>query len=66
MAYATGVTMKYEPCEEWEEPRSFEAFLASPQFVLHPWPERAVLLDESISRVTEQAAKQTKKPAGRK
>jgi hypothetical protein len=51
--------MKYEPCEEWEEPRSFDVFLGSPQFVLHPWPERVVPLDEAMFKAMEQAA-----PAG--
>jgi hypothetical protein len=56
MVCVTGVTVKYEPREEWDEPRSFEAFLASSQFVLQPWPERAVPLDEAMSKVKDQTS----------
>lgn len=68
------VSVKYEPREAWAEPRSFEAFLANPQFLLQPWPSVAMSLDEAIGRVAhflspratqnERAAKSPKRGGG--
>jgi hypothetical protein len=66
LCFATSVKVKYEPRDAWDDPHPFEAFLASPQFALQPWPQRAVPLDEAIARVAEHSQKGKKKPPTRK
>ena len=47
------VSVKYEPRDSWADPRSFDAFLSNPQYMLQPWPTASMTLDESIGRVAQ-------------
>jgi hypothetical protein len=59
------VALKHEPRDDWNDPRPFDMFLASPQFGLQPWPERAVPLDEAIARGMQQPAPKVAEPTGK-
>ena len=44
----------------WGEPRSYDAFLSSPQNPLKAWPKKAVSLEDSIAQA--KTVKQPKNP----
>jgi ATP-dependent exoDNAse (exonuclease V) beta subunit len=65
LCQARPAALKYEPRDDWDDPRPFDMFLASPQFGLQPWPQRAVPLDEAIARVRQQTALKMAEPTGK-
>ncbi|OHS94808.1 hypothetical protein TRFO_38992 [Tritrichomonas foetus] len=53
-------SIKYEPRDEFDAPRSFENFLATPSYGLQPWPQKFIPFDEVIGK----AINPPKVPAG--
>lgn len=46
----TFISVKYEPRDEFDAPKSFENFLSNPNYELQPWPQKYVPIDEVIGK----------------
>lgn len=44
------ISVKYEPRDEFDTPKSFENFLSNPSYELQPWPQKFVPIDEVIGK----------------
>lgn len=46
----TFISVKYEPRDEFDAPKSFENFLSNPSYELQPWPQKYIPIDEVIGK----------------
>lgn len=54
---------RFDIRENWDDPRSFDTFISSPQYMLLGWPTKPISLCDSIGAVKD--ASSPKVPAGK-